>query len=324
LIVAIVAGAALHRAPSTADSPRKPESPAAVVDGLPVPMAAYRRQLRLASAGYTGPRARAGTPTGRTVAQLLENQAVNAAIAEVLIDHTAAQHRLVVSDRAVADELARMAQAAGGMAALRRQARIAGISMDDVRALARHILLRDQLALLLHDPGWLNHLVAGARIKYNVGHDAARALIPSIAFDEAAPPFVAADLAGRPVSLANLAGRTVVLTFWSTTCGWCAQDLPLLLRFAGQHPAIFVVALDRGDSPATARAYIAAHHLQGLTIWLDGSGQAADAYTVSELPATFCIDRMGILRSYNFGPLVSMQSLDQQAGGAARGVDNTG
>jgi hypothetical protein len=114
-----------------------------------------------------------------------------------------------------------------------------------------------------------------------------------------------------------------VLTFWSTTCGWCAQDLPLLLRFAGRHPATFVVALDRGDSPATARAYVAAHHLQGLTIWLDGSGQAADAYTVSELPATFCIDRMGILRSYNIGPLVSIQSLDQQAGAAAPGVDNT-
>lgn len=320
----MVAGAALHRAQNTADAPRQPRTPAAVVNGLPVSMAAYTRQLRLATLGYSGPRPRPDTPTGRTLAQLLQNQAVNAAIAEALIDHTAAQHRLVASDRAVADQLARMTEAAGGMAALRRQMRVAGIGMDDVRALTRHLLLRDQLALLLHDPGWLNHLVANARITYYVGHDAARAIAPSIALGEAAPTFVATDLDGLPASTANLAGRTVVLTFWSTTCGWCAQDLPLLLDFAGRHPSIFVVALDRGDSPASVRAYLAAHRLQGLTVWLDGSGQAADAYTVSELPATFCIDGRGILRSYNFGPLVSMQSLEQQARAAARGVNNTG
>jgi hypothetical protein len=339
LIVAVIAGAALHRAPSSADAPRNapgntdtlhraPQArthgrPAAVVNGLPVTMVAYERQLRIATAGYSGPRARAGTPTGLVIAQELQNQAINAAIAELLIDQTAARHRLVVSARAVADELARMAQTMGGMAALTRRARKAGINMDDVRDVARHTVLRDQLALLLHDPGWLNHMVARARITYYVGDDAARTLAPSVTLGQAAPSFVAADLAGRAVSPANLAGRTLVLTFWSTTCDWCAEDLPLLLRYAGRHPASFVVAIDRGDDPAAVRAYVAAHGLKGLTVWVDATGQAADTYTVSELPATFCIDRAGILRSYNFGPLVSMQSLEQQAGAAARGVNDT-
>ena len=97
----------------------------------------------------------------------------------------------------------------------------------------------------------------------------------------------------------------------------------MLLRFAHAHPGIAVVALDRQEDTNTVRAYIHAHHLQGLTVWLDGGGQAGNDYTVSELPATFFIDRDGILRSYNFGALANMHSLRDQARLAVRRADNT-
>ncbi|HWE62134.1 MAG TPA: redoxin domain-containing protein, partial [Chloroflexota bacterium] len=323
LIIAVAAGAALHRTPSTAEPQRRSEPPAAVVNGLPVAMAAYQRQLRFATNSYSGPRVARQTPTGRTMLQLLENQAINQAIAEVLIDHIAAQYHVTASAAELTAELARMTQAAGGVAALRQQAHAAGMSMDDLRQVARHTVLRDRLAVVLHDPAWLNHMAAAARITYYVGDDAAAALTPTIALGALAPPFVAEDLHGRAVSLADLAGRPVVLTFWATTCDWCRQELPLLLRFAHTNPAISVIALDRQEDAATVRAYIHASQLQGLTVWLDGSGQAATDYTVSQLPVTFFIDRRGILRSYTFGPLANMQALQEQASAAVRGVDTT-
>ena len=127
LIIVIVTGAGLYCIPRTVHSLRKPVPLAAIVNGLPVSMAAYQRQLRFARNSYSGPGAPGQTPTGRTITQLLENQAINQAIAELLIDHTAAQYHVEASSADVHAELARMAQVAGGTAALQRQARTAGM-----------------------------------------------------------------------------------------------------------------------------------------------------------------------------------------------------
>ena len=165
-------------------------------------------------------------------------------------------------------------------------------------------------------------MAAVAHIVYYVGHDAAGELSPSVALGAVAPAFVAVDLKARAVSPADLVGRPLVLTR-ATSCDGCVQELSMLLRFARAHPGIFVIALDRQEVVPTVRAYIHMYHLQGLTVWLDASGQAANDYTVSELPVTFFIDRHRILRSYTFGPLVSMQALTEQARDAVRGVNNT-
>lgn len=329
LIAILVLAGALHRddpppalRPASALVPQLPL--AAVAGGVPVPMEDYTRQLRLATRGYRGPFAPPRSPTGGTIARILRDQAVGEAIAEALIDATARAHRLLPTAADISAQIARLAAAAGGGTALRRQMAAVGMGDADMRWVARHTLLRDRLAVLLHDPSWLDRLVSHSRITYYVGDGMAGPDgVPSIELGHPAPPFVAQDLDGRAVSLADHEGTPLILTFWATWCGWCGTELPMLARFAREHPNIAVVSLDLREDPGTIRAYIRAHGLRGLPVWRDPDGQAANSYTVTELPVTFFIDRHGIVRSYTFGPIATVGSLADQAGYAQRGVNNS-
>ncbi len=97
----------------------------------------------------------------------------------------------------------------------------------------------------------------------------------------------------------------------------------MLLRYARAHPGTAVVAVDHQEDAGKVRQYIHQHHLEGLTIWRDTTGQPYVDYTLTGLPATFFIDAMGRLRGYNFGPLLNEATLAAGADHAARGIDNT-
>jgi cytochrome c biogenesis protein CcmG/thiol:disulfide interchange protein DsbE len=302
----------------------KPAKLAAIVNGLPVTFASYQRQLQYATAGYTGPGAPGTSLTGQTVARLLEDRAIQQAIAEALIDNEAAQQKLSTSSKDVDSEVAAMTKQAGGPGAMQTEMRAAGMTADAVRSIARYNILRSKLATVLHDPAWLDHLVGKATVQYFVSDGAAGPdNVPAVSLGHPAPPFVATDLLGRAVSLADLQGRVVVLNFWASWCGYCVTELPMLLTYARAHPSYYVIALNHGDDRATAQAYVEAHHLQGLTVWLDGSGDAFANYEMTGLPATFFIDKNGYLRSYNYGALADAGTLADQARLASKGLDNT-
>jgi len=324
LLAALLALVAYGSRRETPAPPSGTGSLAAVVNGIPVPMSTYEWQLAVATRAYAGPYAPPNSPTGKTIARLLRDEAVQEAIAETVIDYTAKKHTVTVSGSAVAREVARLTSAAGGTAGLTHQLRAAGMTMADLRRVARYMVLRDRVATVLGDPAWLDHLVGRARISYYVGDGAAGPDVgPAILLGHPAPPFVAVDLAGKAVSLADLQGKAVVLDFWTTGCADCQGDLPLLLALARAHPHLAVVALDRQEDAGLIRRYITAHHLGGLTIWRDVTGQAATDYTVSSLPDSFFIDDRGILRAYNFGPLADAPAVGSLAGYAATGVNDT-
>ncbi len=304
--------------------PAKPMPLAAMVNGLPVTMTSYERQLVYATAGYQGPGAPGATPTGRTVARLIADRAVQQAIGEVLIDNAATTRHITVSSAELRRELDAMTAQAGGAAALQAQMRAASMTPSDLESIARHNVLRSKIAAALHDRAWLDHLIGTATIQYFVSDGAAGAdNVPAISLGHPAPPFVARDMLGRAISLADLHGRVVVLNFWASWCGYCASELPMLLRFARAHPSYYVIALNHGEDRATAQRYIQAHHLEGLTVWLDASGDAFANYAMTGLPATFFIDGTGYLRSYNYGALADATTLADQAEHARKRLDNT-
>jgi thiol-disulfide isomerase/thioredoxin len=322
VLLALVAYGSRHQTP--APPSRHQDALAAVVNGIPVPMRTYDWQLAVATRAYAGPYAPPNSPTGKTIARLLRDDAVQEAIAETVISSVAARHRVTVSDTEVAQEVARLTRAVGGSVGLTHQLRTAGMTMADLSRVARHTVLRDRVATVLGDPAWLDHLVGHAHIIYYVGDGAASAdAVPAIMLGHPAPPFVAVDLSGRAVSLADLRGKAVVLDFWTTGCADCQGELPLLLALARAHPHLVVVALDRQEDAGTIRRYLTSHQLGGLTVWRDLIGQAAINYTVASLPDSFSIDDHGILRAYNFGPLADAASLDSLASYAEAGTNDT-
>jgi len=118
-----------------------------------------------------------------------------------------------------------------------------------------------------------------------------------------APDFSLAALHGEEFKLSALRGKPVVLNFWATWCPPCRAELPELKsaseRYAGQ---VAIVGVNQAESPATVAEFASQLGLI-FPIPLDQRGEASRVYGVRSLPTTFFIDRHGIIRQIQSGPL---------------------
>jgi peroxiredoxin len=115
-----------------------------------------------------------------------------------------------------------------------------------------------------------------------------------------APDFTLYDLNGNEVRLSDFRGKPVVLNFWATWCGPCRVEIPHVNVLYDKYKAQGLVVIGVNDEPdhATVRSF-AEQHIS-YTVALDGSTQFRQ-YGVRGMPATFYIDREGIVRSYDLG-----------------------
>jgi protein SCO1 len=114
--------------------------------------------------------------------------------------------------------------------------------------------------------------------------------------NDPAPAFTLRDQTGASVSLAALRGRPVVLTFLYThcpdVCPLTAEKLHTTAQSLGADAAKvswLAVSIDpSGDTPASAAAFVAAHHLTGRLQFLLGSasqiGPIWNAYHIPVQP----------------------------------------
>ena len=112
-----------------------------------------------------------------------------------------------------------------------------------------------------------------------------------------APPVELQDLSGKTIKLSDYRGKVVLLNFWSTLCAPCTAELPSLSRlavlFKDADFAVLTVSIDASDKPV--REFIEAHKL-ALTVLRDGEKEVFfDQYAGPLLPATYLIDRNGII-----------------------------
>lgn len=155
------------------------------------------------------------------------------------------------------------------------------------------------LIVLLAGVGWIwvNRLPGGA------GASASGGLPPAPAVGHPAPDFSVRDTTGKTFKLSELRGTPVVLNFWATWCPPCQAELPELQagseRLAGQ---VAIIGVNQGETPEEVKAL--ADQL-GLTFQmpLDETMDVSRAYSVRSLPTTFFVDRAGVIRSMQIGPL---------------------
>jgi peroxiredoxin len=121
-----------------------------------------------------------------------------------------------------------------------------------------------------------------------------------------APPLVGQTLDGRTLTLEQLRGQPVLITFWSTTCPSCIEEMPHLVELYQElNPKgleIIGVAMAY-DPPAQVRALVE-HRQLPYPIVLDTQSRIARAFDDVRLtPTTVLISPRGRIAQYWLGPL---------------------
>jgi peroxiredoxin len=143
---------------------------------------------------------------------------------------------------------------------------------------------------------WVNRVPGG-------GSTAPGALPPAPAIGHPAPDFKLTAVNGEAFSLAELRGMPVVLNFWATWCPPCREELPELQaaseRLTGQ---VAIVGVNQAEDPERVRGFVSD---LGLTFEmpLDERAVVSQEYRVRSLPTTFFIDRSGVIRRMQIGPV---------------------
>lgn len=123
-----------------------------------------------------------------------------------------------------------------------------------------------------------------------------------------APDFTLSDLQGEQVRLASLRGKAVVINLWATWCAPCRAEIPDLVRQWEAHrgQGLVVLGVDVQESGSVVRQY-AAEMKMTYPVLLDTHGAVTANYGVPGLPATFFVDRQGVLRDLVLGAMTRDQ-----------------
>jgi thiol-disulfide isomerase/thioredoxin len=108
------------------------------------------------------------------------------------------------------------------------------------------------------------------------------------------------DLAGREVSFDELGGRVLVLNFWATWCAPCVAEMPSLERLREATEDLDVVfACITSEATDAVERFLAKREL-GLPVYLL-RGDVPDAFRTRGVPATFVLDRSGMVAMRHVG-----------------------
>ena len=121
-----------------------------------------------------------------------------------------------------------------------------------------------------------------------------------------APLYSTVSLQGDSVSLADLRGKVVLLNVWATWCHPCRDEIPELRTIHEKYKArgldLVGVSIDADGSDDAIRAFMKDFRME-YPVWRDPDERISAQFLVVGVPATFLIDREGILRWRKTGPI---------------------
>ena len=97
------------------------------------------------------------------------------------------------------------------------------------------------------------------------------------------------------ISLAELRGRVVIVDFFAEYCKPCMLALPELEKLRQSRPALAVVGIAEDPDPDTSLRLTRQLGL-GFPVVFDREHVLAGRYRIDGLPATFVLDRAGVVR----------------------------
>jgi peroxiredoxin len=116
------------------------------------------------------------------------------------------------------------------------------------------------------------------------------------------PNFRLRSTDGTHVELASLRGQPVILTFWTTWCLACLDQLPAMQQVAGAHGDVRALGIAVGE-PSGRVSSAADDHGATFPMLLDSDKAVAHTYGYWDYPVTLVIDADGVITAIHSGPV---------------------
>ena len=128
--------------------------------------------------------------------------------------------------------------------------------------------------------------------------------LPSPLVGKPAPDFLLPQLhdQGKMISSNDLKGKVWLLNFWASWCGGCKEEHPVLIHLA-QSGAVPIYGMDYKDQRSEALAWLKEWGNPYPVVAVDESGRVGINYGVYGVPETYVIDKAGVIRYKQIGPL---------------------
>ena len=121
-----------------------------------------------------------------------------------------------------------------------------------------------------------------------------------------APAYATVSLDGDSVSLAQQKGKVVLLNIWATWCHPCRDEIPELRAIHGRYRdrglELVGVSVDTDGTDEVIRTFMKDFQMT-FPIWRDPDERISTQFLAVGVPATFLIDKEGILRWRKTGPI---------------------
>lgn len=128
--------------------------------------------------------------------------------------------------------------------------------------------------------------------------------VPSPLIDKPAPAFQLAQLRdpSRTFSAADMRGKVWLLNVWASWCVTCRDEHPLLLQYA-RSAAVPIYGLNYKDKREDALSWLGELGDPYVLSVSDNDGRVGIDYGVYGAPETYLIDREGVIRFKQIGPV---------------------
>jgi cytochrome c biogenesis protein CcmG, thiol:disulfide interchange protein DsbE len=128
------------------------------------------------------------------------------------------------------------------------------------------------------------------------------------AVDTPAPAYGALTMQGDSVDLTTYRGSVVLLNVWATWCIPCRREVPELQalhqQYGGQGLRVLGVSIDGGDADADVTGFMSDFKMT-YTVLRDPAERVLSTFRIVGVPASYLIDREGIVRWRTIGPFTA-------------------
>lgn len=139
-----------------------------------------------------------------------------------------------------------------------------------------------------------------------VGLDRDPRLVPSPLIDKPAPAFRLSTLADpqRVMSRDDMLGKVWLFNVWASWCVSCREEHPLLVALS-KTDIVPIYGLNYKDNRKDAQAWLNNWGNPYTRVVTDTDGKVGIDYGVYGVPETYLIDKQGVIRYKQIGPLTA-------------------